>query len=232
GPARRLLHRPLRRGRRRRAVPVAAVGARRPAAPAVDDGVPRRADRIRRRAGADGRRVASLRRADGQERPRVRGRRAGPATGVRLDRRNGRGLGRGGDGRAVRGDGRAARPRRACGTGRRMKAGIDRLDPARHPWAVRAVALLWGFAEATLFFVIPDVWIGFVALHGLRQGLAAAAWTLPGALAGGAAVYLASHENQMAVLAVFDRLPAIGDALVLRALGHLEQHGWLGLLLG
>ena len=113
-----------------------------------------------------------------------------------------------------------------------MTAARDRLDPARHPWPARVIALLWGFAEATLFFVIPDVWIGYVALHGLRQGLVAAAWALPGALAGGAVVYLASHEHQMQVLAVFDRLPAIGDALVLRALAHLEQHGWLGLLLG
>ena len=97
---------------------------------------------------------------------------------------------------------------------------------------MRAIVLLWGFAEATLFFVIPDVWITWVALHGLRNGLSACAWALAGALAGGALVYWWAHENQMWALAVFDRLPAISSELMLRAQGHVEQFGGLGLLLG
>jgi hypothetical protein len=37
------------------------------------------------------------------------------------------------------------------------------------------VAALWGVAEATLFVVVADVWIGFVALeHGWRAGAKAA----------------------------------------------------------
>jgi membrane protein YqaA with SNARE-associated domain len=111
-------------------------------------------------------------------------------------------------------------------------AATDRLDPSHSPRWMRGVALAWGFAEATLFFVVPDVWITWVALHGLRQGMVAVTWTLAGALAGGVAVYLAAHANQMVVLALLERVPAIGDMLVMRAYGHLEQHGWTGPLLG
>ncbi len=110
--------------------------------------------------------------------------------------------------------------------------GAERGAAGPGPALLRGVALAWGLAEAVLFFVIPDVWITWVALHGLRRGLAAAAWTLAGALAGGLAVYLAARSNQMLVLAVFDRLPAIGDALMLRALAQMQEHGWLGLVLG
>ncbi|HLL50335.1 MAG TPA: hypothetical protein VK356_06675 [Thermomicrobiales bacterium] len=36
-----------------------------------------------------------------------------------------------------------------------------------------ATALGWGFAEATVFFVVPDVWIGLLTLFSWRAGLRA-----------------------------------------------------------
>src|SRR5690606_27769729 len=106
-----------------------------------------------------------------------------------------------------------------CGRkrGRVMPAAAGRLDPSRHPWLARGIPLAWGFAEATLFFVLPEMWITWVALHGLRQGMAAAAWVLAGALAGGIAVQLAAHWNQMAVLALMERIPGIDAPLIMRA---------------
>lgn len=100
------------------------------------------------------------------------------------------------------------------------------------PRGARWIALAWGFAEAVLFFVIPDVWIGFVALHGLRNGLVAGAWALAGALAGGTLVYLVSQQNQMLVLAAYERLPAIDEMLIHRAVGQLEVSGGPGMVLG
>ena len=113
-----------------------------------------------------------------------------------------------------------------------MPAAAGRLDPSRHPGLARGIPLAWGFAEATLFFVLPEMWITWVALHGLRQGMAAAAWVLAAALAGGIAVHLAAHWNQMAVLALMERIPGVDAPLIMRAYDQLERHGWAGLLQG
>lgn len=41
---------------------------------------------------------------------------------------------------------------------------------------------VWGYAEATRFFIVPDVLIGWVALHGMRHGI----WSAFAATAGAA----------------------------------------------
>ncbi|MFM9106139.1 MAG: hypothetical protein ACKOWF_05500, partial [Chloroflexota bacterium] len=41
--------------------------------------------------------------------------------------------------------------------------------------AAARIAALWGFAEATVFFIVPDVWIGLLAAFDPRAGLRAAA---------------------------------------------------------
>jgi membrane protein YqaA with SNARE-associated domain len=78
----------------------------------------------------------------------------------------------------------------------------------------RAIAMLWGFAEATLFFVIPDVWITRVALRSRRESLVAVAFAIAGAMAGGAIVYLWGARDPAAVRAAFDALPAISPGLI------------------
>jgi membrane protein YqaA with SNARE-associated domain len=50
-----------------------------------------------------------------------------------------------------------------------------------------AAAALWGFAEATLFFIVPDVLLSIIAVRrGRRPAWIAMAWTIAGAIAGGA----------------------------------------------
>lgn len=85
---------------------------------------------------------------------------------------------------------------------------------ARPPRRWRAIALLWGFAEATLFFVIPDVWITRVALRSWRESLVATAFAIAGALAGGALVYAWGAHDPGSVRAMFDALPAISPELI------------------
>jgi len=36
---------------------------------------------------------------------------------------------------------------------------------------VNAIALIWGFAEATLFFVVPDLWLTLAGRDKLHRGL-------------------------------------------------------------
>ena len=97
---------------------------------------------------------------------------------------------------------------------------------------LRAVALSWGFAEATLFFVVPDVWISHAAVRSLRQGLWASVFALAGALAGGVVVYLLGLRHQTALLALYDHLPAISRDLIVRVSDQLQSLGGLGMVLG
>jgi membrane protein YqaA with SNARE-associated domain len=78
-----------------------------------------------------------------------------------------------------------------------------------------AAAAIWGFAEATLFFFVPDMLLSYVALRrGWRFALAAALVATLAALAGGWAMYAwgASHEAQAAM--VLDAVPAIAPEMI------------------
>ena len=85
------------------------------------------------------------------------------------------------------------------------------------------VAGLWGFAEATLFFLVPDIWLTAIAVRrGLRPALLACLAALAGALLGGLAMYGWGVANPEAARAMLDRVPAIDPAMIAevrRALG-------------
>ena len=70
-------------------------------------------------------------------------------------------------------------------------------------------SFVWGFSEATLFFFLPDIAVGAVALFGLRRGLKAAAAAVAGATLGGLALYAAARLGGDGVRDVLDHLPAI-----------------------
>ncbi|HVI58067.1 MAG TPA: hypothetical protein VM619_04225 [Luteimonas sp.] len=96
----------------------------------------------------------------------------------------------------------------------------------------QAVALAWGFAEATLFFVVPDVWISRLALSSRRAALLGCASALAGAVVGGLLLYALAPRHGSALLALFDQLPAIGPGLVERVRGQLQALGGAGLVVG
>lgn len=54
------------------------------------------------------------------------------------------------------------------------------------------MAGIWGFAEATFFFIIPDVILTLIAMHGLRRGMTACLIALFGAMLGGIVIYFAA----------------------------------------
>ena len=58
---------------------------------------------------------------------------------------------------------------------------------------VNLEAGLWGLAEATLFFIVPDVWLNLAGRRRLEAGLL-------GALIGGALIYFwGAHDKPGAV---------------------------------
>ncbi|KQT54487.1 hypothetical protein ASG43_02515 [Aureimonas sp. Leaf454] len=91
-----------------------------------------------------------------------------------------------------------------------------------------AIAALWGLAEATLFVIVADVWIGFVALErGWRAGLKAAVAASLGAALGGLAMMLWSRSDPGGVQRVLAALPAIDGAMV-RDVAERYEAGGLG----
>jgi membrane protein DedA with SNARE-associated domain len=95
------------------------------------------------------------------------------------------------------------------------------------------VAFGWGFAEATFFFVVPDVWIGLLALFSWRAGLRAVVWAVMGALAGGALMYgVGAHLDRDISARLLDAVPAISPAMVERVEEEIREHGPPSMLLG
>lgn len=89
-----------------------------------------------------------------------------------------------------------------------------------------AIACGWGLAEATLFFIVPDVWIGLLALRDWRAGLRAAGWALAGAMVGGAVIYgvgagLAPERSAR----LLDAVPAISAPMILRVEEEVRARG-------
>ncbi len=90
---------------------------------------------------------------------------------------------------------------------------------------VNGVAALWGFAEATLFFLVPDVLLTMMAVSSLRKALMASVFALLGALAGGALMYEWGARDHETVLATLDRLPAIGPDILSGVATELRTYG-------
>lgn len=107
--------------------------------------------------------------------------------------------------------------------------------PVRKPTAKKAwpnqVAVLWGFAEATVFFVVPDVWFSILARKELRPGLVACVYGLAGALTGGGLLYLLGQNYGPAVLEVMLRVPAVTADQAQAVANEMQEQGIGGLLL-
>jgi hypothetical protein len=94
-------------------------------------------------------------------------------------------------------------------------------------------ALLWALAEATLFFVVPDVWLTAVAARrGIRKAMVACGFALAGALLGGAIMYLWASAEPAAAIATLDHVPGISPGMIERAGQALRAQGVLAMLFG
>ena len=87
-------------------------------------------------------------------------------------------------------------------------------------WLVAAAA--WGLAEATLFFLVPDVLLTWLAAFRPRVAWPALAACLAGALAGGAVMFLAAADAPGRMRALLDAVPAVSGALVAETGSALE----------
>jgi membrane protein YqaA with SNARE-associated domain len=87
-----------------------------------------------------------------------------------------------------------------------------------------ALALIWGFGEATVFFIVPDVIISFCALaYGWRAGVFVIAAAIVGAMLGAIVTYFWGQADIVGARAYFDHLPAIAPATIARAQAEIGQ---------
>lgn len=90
----------------------------------------------------------------------------------------------------------------------------------------------WGLAEASFFFVVPDVLISAFALRGGRLALFALAGSLFGACVGGAAMYLWAQHDPATAWAMVDAVPFVPERLFAVARELSATHQGLGILIG
>lgn len=105
--------------------------------------------------------------------------------------------------------------------------------PERAPrWP--AVAFFWGLAEATFFFIVPDVFTSRLVLKNTQQGFVACLWCLAGALPGGALLYFLGQDPHLQgdLAGAMTYLPGISDSLARQAGSGLMEHGLSALFIG
>lgn len=97
---------------------------------------------------------------------------------------------------------------------------------------VNLLALLWGFAEATLFFIVPDVWLSILGRKKLKIGLIACIYTLLGALAGGLLMFAWGGHDLDRVRRVLEAVPGISTQMIEAVYRQLTEQGVLSLMSG
>jgi membrane protein YqaA with SNARE-associated domain len=94
------------------------------------------------------------------------------------------------------------------------------------------VSLCWGFAEATLFFLIPDVLLSAIALKSGKKALIACAFALLGALIGGTIMYFWGISDPAASQYVVEKVPAIDPSKLQEVKSSLSSDGLIAMILG
>lgn len=87
------------------------------------------------------------------------------------------------------------------------------------------VGLGWGLAEATVFFVVPDVYLGLAALVNWRRGLLVTCAALLGAMLGGVLMYTLAALAPQQVTAVLQSIPLISPKMIEHVAAMLSADG-------
>jgi membrane protein YqaA with SNARE-associated domain len=94
------------------------------------------------------------------------------------------------------------------------------------------MAAAWGLAEATLFFLVPDVWLTWLALEAPRRAFRACLWALAGALAGGLLMFAWGAADGAGAEAALDAVPGVSPAMIAGVRSELAVGGAAALFLG
>lgn len=91
---------------------------------------------------------------------------------------------------------------------------------------------LWGFSEAVWFFVIPDVFVTYVASKNPKNAIPAAFSAILGAVFGGVALYFLARWFPSAVAGVLSHVPLIFPSMSVTVTEGLASDGWIAMVEG
>lgn len=93
-------------------------------------------------------------------------------------------------------------------------------------------AFAWGLAEATLFFIIPDVFLSFVAVIAWPRSWRHVVAAIAGALLGGALLFHLAATDQVQARRVILRVPFIRESMLVKVDDGLRNQGMAAILFG
>ena len=94
------------------------------------------------------------------------------------------------------------------------------------------IAFLWGLAEGTFFFVIPDVFLSLVAILDLRSTWKHVVCAVLGATLGGAILFQWALQNRTAAHAAVEHVPFVRESMFRRVDQGLRADGPLDVVVG
>jgi membrane protein YqaA with SNARE-associated domain len=90
------------------------------------------------------------------------------------------------------------------------------------------LGFLWGFAEGTVFFILPDVLLSFVALFSFRRFVVSTGITWLGSLMASILVYYTAEYNPEMTRAIVHAVPFVTQKMFVTVQSGYEQHGaWI-----
>lgn len=98
--------------------------------------------------------------------------------------------------------------------------------------AALAVAFAWGVGEATLLFVVPDLWLGFVSLYAPRRFVVTLLAVVAGGVVGAALLFLATPGLGDGLSQLLASLPGTGPDDLAQARTELAAQGAAAFLNG
>jgi len=101
-----------------------------------------------------------------------------------------------------------------------------------HSRAAQFAAFAWGLAEATLFFIVPDVLLTMIGCRSIRASLKATGAAILGALLGGLVMFAAGHAAPETARTLLAHVPGIHPQLIERVQAQLSERGLGAVLLG
>lgn len=104
-------------------------------------------------------------------------------------------------------------------------------DHVKSRWSI-LIAFVWGFAEATAFFIVPDVYLGFAALFNWRRGLSAMIAAVIGAMVGGSVMYGLATRDLSAVNLFLTQVPLINAEMVADIANKMQAAGLVTMING
>jgi membrane protein YqaA with SNARE-associated domain len=99
-------------------------------------------------------------------------------------------------------------------------------------WPGLVAGFVWGFAEASFFFVVPDVIISLVTMFSPRQGLKQVGAALVGATVGGMLLFSLAHHDPDAAHGLLRHVPWLRAGMIEDARRDFHEEGAWGMMRG